>query len=410
MISIFTPSNNTTWLTELASTIINQTFTNWEWVILANGGASLPEDFPRDERIKNLNSTTTGSIGKLKKEAASLCSGDILVEVDHDDLLHLGCLEEIDQSIDEDHGFAYSDYAEFGDGSWDTFTYGESFGWKTYPVEFLGHKLLAHKSPDHHPRNVSEIYYAPNHVRAWSRKTYEHVGGHSGLVAGDDHDLVCRTYLVTKFVHIPKCLYFYRRRADGNNSYLKHFDLIQKQSLANRDRYFLSLAEKWADDNGFLKIDLGGGHRSPEGWVSVDLHNAQVITDLCKRFPFDDNAVGLVRAVDFLEHIPDKIHIINEIYRVLMPGGMIFSITPSTDGRGAFQDPTHCAFYNENSFFYYTQKVYNDFTPQANVRFQAARLFTNFPSDSHRQLNIPYVYADLVSLKDGFRPMGQILI
>ena len=33
---------------------------------------------------------------------------------------------------------------------------------------------------------------------------------------------------------------------------------------------------------------------------------------------------------------------------------MLLSLTPSTDGRGAYQDPTHVAFYNENSFWYYT--------------------------------------------------------
>ena len=32
------------------------------------------------------------------------------------------------------------------------------------------------------------------------------------------------------------------------------------------------------------------------------------------------------------------------------------ALTPSTDGRGAFQDPTHVSFYNENSFWYFTDR------------------------------------------------------
>jgi len=41
-----------------------------------------------------------------------------------------------------------------------------------------------------------------------------------------------------------------------------------------------------------------------------------------------DNAVGLVRAVDFLE------------FRVLAPDGIVATLTPSTNGKGTFCDPT----------------------------------------------------------------------
>ena len=45
--------------------------------------------------------------------------------------------------------------------------------------------------------------------------------------------------------------------------------------------------------------------------------------------------------------------LIEEIYRVLKPGGLFTSMTPSTDGRGAFQDPTHVSFWNRNSWLYF---------------------------------------------------------
>ena len=77
-----------------------------------------------------------------------------------------------------------------------------------------------------------------------------------------------------------------------------------------------------------------------------------------------DNSVGVIRAVDFLEHVPDKIAIFNELHRLLAHGGMLLSLTPSTDGRGAFQDPTHVAFYNENSFWYFTDANYANFVPE----------------------------------------------
>ena len=70
----------------------------------------------------------------------------------------------------------------------------------------------------------------------------------------------------------------------------------------------------------------------------------------------------MVRAYDFLEHIPigKVVPVMNEIYRVLKPGGIFESSTPSTDGRGAFQDPTHTSFWNRNSWFYYSIKEYRN--------------------------------------------------
>ena len=85
-------------------------------------------------------------------------------------------------------------------------------------------------------------------------------------------------------------------------------------------------------------------------------------------------------------------------------------MTPSTDGRGAFQDPTHVAFYNENSFWYFTDKTYSEFVPQIQCRFQVSRLNTYFPSDWHQQHDISYVNANLVAVKDGPRQGGLLNI
>ena len=43
----------------------------------------------------------------------------------------------------------------------------------------------------------------------------------------------------------------------------------------------------------------------------------------------------------------------NEMWRVLCPGGQAEIAVPTTDGPGAFQDPTHVTFWNRRSFLYY---------------------------------------------------------
>ncbi len=48
---------------------------------------------------------------------------------------------------------------------------------------------------------------------------------------------------------------------------------------------------------------------------------------------------------------------------MLAHAGLILTQTPSTDGRGAFQDPSHVAFYNENSFMYLTQSSLHERSP-----------------------------------------------
>jgi hypothetical protein len=85
---------------------------------------------------------------------------------------------------------------------------------------------------------------------------------------------------------------------------------------------------------------------------------------------------------------------------------MLMSLTPSTDGRGAFQDPTHVSFLNENSFWYYTDRKYMKFSPQIKhePRFQVSVLRTIMMSEWHRNNNLPYVQANLIAVKDEAQP------
>lgn len=115
--------------------------------------------------------------------------------------------------------------------------------------------------------------------------------------------------------------------------------------------------------SGVLKLNLGSGYQKLDGFVNIDSRpetGPDLCIDVAQGLPYVDNSVDEVRAFDFLEHIPaDKmIFVMEEIHRVLKPGGKFESLTPSTDGRGAFQDPTHRSFWNRNSWFYYSLPAY----------------------------------------------------
>lgn len=106
-----------------------------------------------------------------------------------------------------------------------------------------------------------------------------------------------------------------------------------------------------------VKVDLCCGTTKPDGFIGVDHFpgdNVDIVADLNERFPFEDDSVDVVRAYNAIEHLPDRIRTMNEIWRICKSNARIDILVPSTDGRGAFQDPTHVSYWNINSFLYYS--------------------------------------------------------
>lgn len=104
-----------------------------------------------------------------------------------------------------------------------------------------------------------------------------------------------------------------------------------------------------------MKINIGSHDKALAGYTSVDLVAGPGIVqaDLRQRWPFEDNSIEEVRASHIIEHLPDKIHTMNEAWRVLKNGGKLWIDVPCVPGPGAFADPTHVSFWNRNSFWYY---------------------------------------------------------
>lgn len=404
-ISVFTPTHDSSWLEKIWQCLAEQTHQDWEWVIVYNNGAKrIGFSDPRVREV-SIPIKTNEWVGPLKEFACRQCSGEVFLELDHDDLLTPDALEEVARAFeDQEVGFVYSNTIHAGPNleRWQRFD--ERYGWKYRVVNYKGHELDEHISFEPTPDSVSKIWFAPNHLRAFRWEAYHAAGGYStDMRILDDLDLMCRLYKVTKFKHIDKGLYIYR--VHGQNTWLRYNDEIQQNVYRIHDIYAEDLAGKWAKDNGLRRVELGGRMNAREGYETVDLFDADIIADLNKPWPFEDSSVGLVRAVDVFEHLVDPLHTMKELYRVLAPGGWAFIQVPSTDGRGAFQDPTHRSFWNQNSFFYYTRADFAKYigTP---VRFMNERLYT---TDKNAD-GVCWTVAHLISLKDGFRPAGLIEI
>ena len=406
-VSIFTPTHNPIWLRECYDSIKDQDFL--EWVIVPNNlKAPMPEfDDPRI-KIKPAAVRTT-HIGALKRYACSQCKGDILLELDHDDLLATNTIKRVRETFTEkpDVGFVYSNCANFSGDIQPSKHYSETYGWRYRPFEYHGHKLEECRSQPPTPASISKVWFSANHVRAWRRPLYEAMGGHSSsLEVLDDQDIVCRTFLAAPVYHLDECLYLYRYHDKMSTFVPRLNQQIQSGTLRIYDHYIRRLAITWAKRKNLPCLYLGGKYGCPEDCTSIDISEpSEIIADLKRKWPFNDNSVGVIIADNFLEHLPDKLYTIKEIHRVLCHSGYLLSHTPSTDGRGAYQDPTHCSYYNENSFLYYTHEDWAKWidTP---VRFQELRRYTT----ARDQWGICYVVADLLALKEGLAPPGRVMI
>jgi SAM-dependent methyltransferase len=82
--------------------------------------------------------------------------------------------------------------------------------------------------------------------------------------------------------------------------------------------------------------------------------------------PFADAHFASVSAFDFIEHIPRVlngtasnttvfpfIRLMDEVWRVLAPGGLFYALTPCYPGPEAFADPTHVNVITERTHEYF---------------------------------------------------------
>jgi SAM-dependent methyltransferase len=408
--SIITPEHdpgNIPYLIELFDSIVAQTYKNWEWVLFLNNKCTfehIPSNIKSHPNVKLYSMDgDNNNIGYIKNKAFNLGKGDVLVEVDHDDQITPDCLEELAKAFeDRQVGFIYSDDAMLH--MKDEFVpYDASYGWTHKTFNWKGKDLISMNSFAPSAQALSFIWYAPDHVRAWRTSVYRELGGHNPeLSICDDHELMIRTYLHTTMHHIPKCLYIYR--VTGDNTWLERNEAIQTTTVELFHHYGRQLAERDAEMRGLLKVDIGGGLNPYPGYITVDTREtADHVYDLNDGIPLPDNSVGVLNASHILEHLHDKTKIMGEIHRVLAHGGWAFIEIPSTDGRGAFQDPTHVSYWNENSFLYYTDKYLGDFIDNDTIRFQEFRKQTYYPNEWMQNLQVLVTTAWLVAAKDGVR-------
>jgi ubiquinone/menaquinone biosynthesis C-methylase UbiE len=77
-----------------------------------------------------------------------------------------------------------------------------------------------------------------------------------------------------------------------------------------------------------------------------------------ERLPFEDGSFDCILGSHVFEHIVHLVDVVNELYRVLRPGGYLLSVTPYVSSDDAWDSPHHVRAFSENTWHYFTKQLY----------------------------------------------------
>ena len=125
------------------------------------------------------------------------------------------------------------------------------------------------------------------------------------------------------------------------------------------------------------RLDIACGQQLQPGWTGMDI--ADIILPLGVKanyinhnvlefpWPIESNSIYEARCSHFVEHIPHQLEgsnmmrnglvlFMEELYRVMMPQGIVTIMAPYYSSQRAWQDPTHIRGITENTFRYFDKK------------------------------------------------------
>lgn len=160
-------------------------------------------------------------------------------------------------------------------------------------------------------------------------------------------------------------------------------------------------------------LDLGCGNKKRPGALGIDFNDrtqADVIHNLNDfPYPLEDQSFDEVYIDNTLEHLTHPLSVMEEVYRITRPGGVVKVIVPYFRSAYAFIDPTHQHFFTTMSFAYYDPDdpinkrydytlarfklekiVFNEGHPARWLRRQIAKIGTKWPDRYERYLSHLY--------------------
>jgi SAM-dependent methyltransferase len=101
-------------------------------------------------------------------------------------------------------------------------------------------------------------------------------------------------------------------------------------------------------------LDIGCGPKKQAAQaIGIDRYphtGVAIVADLERGLPVADHSIDHVFAVHFLEHVHRLLPLLNDLHRVLRPGGILHVMVPHHASVNAVADPTHVRYFHPQTF------------------------------------------------------------
>ena len=368
MISIIIPVFNQHDMTTECIYSVMETTTDFELVVVDNGSEPpYKPPFCGFAEIRTIRNETNEGFPKAVNKGIRASKGDVIVVLNNDVIVTHGWSEKLLRALDE--------YSIVGPVT--NYCAGMQ---KVRANDYSSKDQLSDASNDWYESygdTVTEVNFVIGFLMMFKRPLYDEIGEFDETMwpcSGEEVDFCFRAKEAGHKIAIVNGCYVHH---EGSVTFqaLQDADILDYGKLCKEvddhigKKWGENYWERQAIDSSVqpkgISLNLGCGYRKLDGFINIDNRaevNPDLLCNVIEGLPYDDNSVDVVRADDFLEHIPigKTVQVVTEIWRVLKPGGIFESSTPSTDGRGAFQDPTHVSFWNRNSWLYYSDPAYRN--------------------------------------------------
>ncbi len=388
-VSVLMPAYNAErYIGEAIQSILDQTMQDFELIIVDDGSTDgtwgmIQERASRDGRIRVYKNDCNLGVSKTRNKLLALAEGAYVAWQDADDISSVDRLKK-----QRDFMEAHPEVGICG-GFLEFF----------YPD---GSTHVRSYAPDDAVLRDNIFRYSPvsQGVAMVRASIFRSIGDFDErLPQAEDLDLSCRLGLVSHFANLQEVLLRYRQHESISARRLKenmlHSVRVRMRYLTKKDyggarlrnilqalapiplallpkklillvfshvrdtAFMPKLVPSNSDNASIIVVDLGCGRKKVAGAIGVDvkgLPGVDIVHDIGKDpLPFEEGSVDIVYANMVLEHVPDLLWTMGDIYRVLKNGGILKAKVPYYNSLNAYSDPTHRNFFTEKTFLYFTR-------------------------------------------------------
>lgn len=111
---------------------------------------------------------------------------------------------------------------------------------------------------------------------------------------------------------------------------------------------------------GDKNLHIGCGNKIFEKFINIDINgeNVDLIHDLNKPLPYEENTIDLIFSDNVFEHIDNVVDLIQDCLRVLKPDSYLIIKVPYFKSSWAYIDLTHKNFFTIKSMDYFIKDKY----------------------------------------------------